>query len=156
MQKSSTKNCLNINDFIVNKISSEFIEKFSSLDGSKFYKKQTILSIKESIKNELQKEYSFMFNENDYETIFNKYENKFLTYLQKSKKKEKEIFKNTVISQYKKHLKQFKNATSFKSAITFNNTGLNSQKSLKTLFKIEFVKLTKHFKILSNKFSNFT
>ena len=155
MQESSTKNCLNIDDFIVNKISSEFIEKFSSLDGSKFYKMQTILGIKESIKNELQKEYSFMFNENDYETIFNKYENKFLTYLQKSKKKEKEIFKNTVISQYKKHLKQFKNATSFKSAITFKNTGLNSQKSLKTLFKIEFVKLTKHFKNLSNK-NNFS
>lgn len=151
MQESNMKSCLNIDDFIANKISSEFIEKFSNLGGSKFYKMQTILSIKESIKNELQKEYSFMFNKDDYETIFNKYENKFLTYLQKSKKKEKEIFKNTVISQYKKHLKQFKNAISFKSAITFKNTGLNSQKSLKTLFKIEFVKLIKHFKNLSNK-----
>ena len=155
MQESSMKNCLNIDDFIVNKISSEFIEKFSNLEGSKFYKMQTILGIKESIKNELQKEYSFMFNKDDYETIFNKYENKFLTYLQKSKKKEKEIFKNTIISQYKKHLKQFKNAISFKNAITFKNTGLNSQKSLKTLFKIEFVKLTKCFKniIIKNNFN---
>lgn len=155
MQESSTNNCLNIDDFVANKISNEFIEKFSNLEGSKFYKMQTILGIKESIKNELQKEYSFMFNENDYETIFNKYENKFLTYLQKSKKKEKEIFKNTIISQYKKHLKQFKNAISFKNAITFKNTNLNSQKSLKTLFKIEFVKLTKYFKniIVKNDFN---
>ena len=155
MQESSTKNCLNIDDFIANKISSEFIEKFRNLDGSKFYKMQTILGIKESIKNELQKEYSFMFNKDDYETIFNKYENNFLTYLQKSKKKEKEIFKNTVILQHKKHLKQFKNAISFKNAITFKNIGLNSQKSLKTLFKIEFVKLTKYFKniIIKNNFN---
>lgn len=151
MKEFNTEICFDTDEFISNKISTDFIDKFKKLNGSKFHKIQTILSIKELIKNELKKECGSMFSNEDYEIIFNKYENKFLAYLQKSKKNKKKILKNTIVAQYKRHYKRFKDVISFKNAILFKNIDINSKKSLKTLFKMELVKLTKNFEKIHNK-----
>lgn len=165
---------LNIEEQIIEKVSKEIIDSFNNFDDSTEYNKlNLIVNIKNKLKEELEEHYSSVYNESDFEEVFDNNEDKILEYLEFKHKlnnvKNSEIFKknkknnlekNTfqikqyidlvLVKAYKKNLEKFERISQLSKIITFENRFKSTKgdffKEVKHLYKIELVNFIRSFK----------
>lgn len=165
---------LNIDEQIIEKVSREIIDSFNNFDDStEFNKLNLIVNIKNKLKEELKEHYSAIYDENDFEEVFENNEDKILEYLDFKNKlnkvknseiskqhKKNNLEKNTfqikqyvdlvLVKAYKKNLERFERISQLAKIITFENRFKSTKgeffKEIKHLYKIELINFIRSFK----------
>ena len=147
-------NYLDVDNTIVNNVSKEITNVLKNTDGSIFNKVSSLNLIEDSLRKEMQKNYSQFYNEEEFNNVFSKYENDLLEYFDYKNKDERNKIKNilihTLVVEYKKHKNIYNDIDVMSSVVLFEKRFVSHKndilKNAKHLYKVELVNSVKNFK----------